>query len=75
MSTGKPVHVFLRDVSVVDRAGRALLRRLADNGVRLLANGIYNSYLVRTLNPAGTEPPVSSTVTDAPSGEATRRKL
>ena len=74
MSTGKPVHVFLRDVSLVDGAGRALLRRLAADSVRLFANGVYNSYLVRVLNPADTEPPVSYTVTEAPSGQAARRK-
>jgi hypothetical protein len=55
ISVGKPVHFFLRDVSTVDQAGRALLRRLAAKGVRLLASGVYTSYLVRALNPAGTE--------------------
>ena len=55
ISMGKPVHLFLRDVSTVDQAGRALLRRLAAKGVRLLASGVYTSYLVRALNPAGTE--------------------
>jgi hypothetical protein len=48
MSKGKPVRLFLRDVSTVDEAGRALLRRLADKGVHLLASGIYTSYLVGT---------------------------
>ncbi len=55
ISVGKPVHFFLRDVSTVDQAGRALLRRLTAKGVRLLASGVYTSYLIRTLNKAGTE--------------------
>ena len=60
ISIGKPVRLFLRDVSTVDRAGRALLCRLAAKGVRLLASGVYTSYLVRTLTLAGKEPPNSS---------------
>ncbi len=56
ISTGKAVHLFLRDVLTVDQAGRTLLCRLAAKGVRLLASGIYTSYLVRALNPSGTEP-------------------
>jgi ABC-type transporter Mla MlaB component len=51
ISTGRAVHLFLRDVSTVDQAGRALLCRLAARGVRLLARGVYTSYLVRALNP------------------------
>ena len=49
LSAGKPVHLFLRDVTTVDQAGRALLERLAAKGVRLRATGIYNSYIVRQL--------------------------
>jgi ABC-type transporter Mla MlaB component len=56
ISTGKPVHLFLRDISTVDQAGRALLCRLAAKGVHLLASGVYTSYLVGTFGPAGTEP-------------------
>jgi hypothetical protein len=48
---GKPVHLFLRDVTTVDQAGRALLERLAAKGVRLRAKGIYNSYIVQELMP------------------------
>jgi ABC-type transporter Mla MlaB component len=51
ISTGKAVHLFLRDVSTVDQAGRALLCRLAARGVRLLGRGVYTSYLVGALNP------------------------
>jgi ABC-type transporter Mla MlaB component len=46
---GKPVHLFLRDVSTIDQGGRALLCRLVDKGIELLASGVYTSYLVRTL--------------------------
>ena len=46
-SNGKPVHLFLHDVSTVDEAGLSLLRRLAAKGVLLFANGVYTSYLVR----------------------------
>ena len=50
ISAGKAVHLFLRDVSTVDPAGRALLCRLAARGVRLLGRGVYTSYLVGALN-------------------------
>ena len=50
ISAGKAVHLFLRDVSTVDQAGRALLCRLAARGVRLLGRGVYTSYLVGALN-------------------------
>ena len=43
---GKPVHLFLRDVSTVDQTGRMLLARLAAKGVHLAASGVYTSYLV-----------------------------
>ena len=49
-SSGKPVQLFLRDVATVDSAGQLLLRRLVGKGVRLLANGVYTSYLVQMLN-------------------------
>jgi hypothetical protein len=51
ISTGRPVDLFLRDVSTIDQAGRALLRRLAASGVRLLASGVYTSYIVQALTP------------------------
>jgi hypothetical protein len=46
------VDLYLRDVSVIDQAGRALLARLAARGVRLLASGVYNSHLVQELSTA-----------------------
>jgi hypothetical protein len=49
---GKRVDVILRDVSEVDNAGRALLSRLAAAGCGLHASGVYNSYIVRTLQSA-----------------------
>jgi ABC-type transporter Mla MlaB component len=55
-SPGKPVHLFLRDVTIVDRAGQVLLSRLASKGVSLEARGVYTSYLVQSLaahNPEG----------------------
>ncbi len=46
---GKPVELFLRDVTTVDQPGHSLLRRLASRGVRLVGNGVYTSYLVRAI--------------------------
>jgi len=50
-SKGKPVWLFLRDVSVIGEDGRALLHRLATKGVRLKASGIYTSYIVQLIQP------------------------
>ena len=50
---GKPVQLFLRDVSNIDEHGRRLLSRLAAQGVRLSASGLYSSYIVSTF---GREP-------------------
>ena len=46
MDQGRPVHLFLRDVSVMDERGRMLLSRLASKGVELSALGVYSSYIV-----------------------------
>lgn len=51
IAAGKPVDLFLSDVSTIDEAGRTLLRRLAARSVRLLASGVYTSYIVQTLTP------------------------
>jgi hypothetical protein len=56
------------DVSTVDRAGRALLSRLAAKGVRLLGSGVYTADLVREFNPAGGDSLKASNA-----GKATRR--
>ena len=45
-SDGKPVYLFLRDVTAIDDAGRLLLRHLARNGVRVSGRGVYTSYVV-----------------------------
>lgn len=47
IAKGKPVQLFLRDVSTIDEGGRALLCRLAAKGVNLRAAGIYSSYIVQ----------------------------
>ena len=50
-SKGKPVRLFLRDVSTVDHAGQTLLGRLAAKGVVLAAKGVYTSYLIQSMGP------------------------
>jgi ABC-type transporter Mla MlaB component len=47
---GRPVHLFLRDVSKIDEAGQALLERLAANGVHLSAHGVYIAYIVAEIS-------------------------
>ena len=56
-SNGKPIRLFLRDVTSVDEAGRTLLSHLAARGIRLSGTGVYTSYLVKTLNSAAGNPP------------------
>jgi len=46
ISKPKPVRLYLRDVSLIDERGRALLRKLAEKGVGLKASGTYSSYIV-----------------------------
>jgi anti-anti-sigma regulatory factor len=41
ISMGKPIYLFLRNVTAVDDSGYTLLRRLAAKGVHLLAGGAY----------------------------------
>ena len=50
-SKGKPISLFLRDVTVIGEDGKALLRRLATKGVRLKSTGVYNSYIVQSIQP------------------------
>ncbi len=59
MADGKPVDFFLRDVMTVDESGRTLLRRLAAKGIRLLANGVYTSYLVESANRSASGRPIA----------------
>ena len=49
-TNGKRVHLHLRDVSVIDKAGESLLNRLTQRGVEIRASGIYTSYIVQSLN-------------------------
>lgn len=49
ISAGRPVRLLLRNLTSIDQAGRALLGRLSDKGVRLLAEGVYTTYLVEML--------------------------
>jgi hypothetical protein len=51
LSSMNRVDLYLRDVSVIDQAGRALLSRLAARGVRLLASGVYTCHVVQELSP------------------------
>jgi hypothetical protein len=44
-SDGKPVYLFLRDVTAIDDGGRLLLRHLARNG-HVSRKGVYTSYAV-----------------------------
>lgn len=46
----QPGTLFLRDVTVVDQAGKALLLRLWREGVNLRASGVYTSYLVESFD-------------------------
>jgi hypothetical protein len=50
MGQGRPVHLFLRDVSYIDDRGRSLLSRLAGKGVQLSASGVYSSYIVAEIS-------------------------
>ena len=49
MEQCKDVHLFLRNVSHIDDAGRELLTRLAALGVELSAAGVYSSHIVAQL--------------------------
>ena len=48
-SKGKPICLVLRDVPVIGEDGEGLLRRLAAKGVRLKSSGVYNSYIVESI--------------------------
>ena len=50
-SKDKPISLFLRDVTVIGEDGQALLRRLATKGVLLKSSGVYNSYIVESIQP------------------------
>jgi hypothetical protein len=48
LAAGEDVDLIL-DATQIDEDGAALLRRLADKGVRLYAKGVYHSYLIDTI--------------------------
>ena len=52
ISKGKPVRLYLRDVSTIDERGRMLLRELSQKGVGLKASGIFSSYVVDEIQSA-----------------------
>lgn len=69
-ANGKPVQLFLRDVTAVDGDGQMLLARLATRGIRLAASGVYTSYLVEALTAAAAAPQSTPAVTEAGVGKA-----
>jgi hypothetical protein len=71
LSKGKPIDVLLHDVLTIDESGLALLTRLAAEGIRLLATGIYTSYIVRALMSVGIPRPVSPSVAAGADGQGT----
>jgi len=52
ISKGKPVRLYLRDVSTIDGRGRTLLLELAQKGVCLKASGLYSSYILDEIQSA-----------------------
>ena len=55
LATGRPVELFLRDVSVFDACGRACLEKLARAGIHLRGAGVYTSWLLRGLEQMAAE--------------------
>lgn len=72
-ANGKPVAIFLRDITSVDLGCQSLLQRLVAKGVRLLASGVYTSYLVQSLSGADAAAGNSATDTEHLPAESTRR--
>jgi hypothetical protein len=72
ISGGRQVRLILHDVTTVDQAGNALLRRLAVRGVRLRGNDAYTSDPVKALDRTGRQPLNSSTDGNPGGGEMTR---
>ena len=56
MGQGRPVHLFLRDVSHIGENGRSLLSCLAGKGVRSSASGVYTSYIVAEISKGQPQP-------------------
>ena len=49
------VTLVLSNVDFIDADGEALLRRMADHGVELVASGCMNRYVIGRLKPAKTK--------------------
>ena len=73
-SKGKPVWLFLREISVIGEDGRALLRRLATKGVRLTASGLCTSYVVQLIQ-SGPLPQARQSNVYAPRSEQLQTSL
>ena len=50
MGQGRPVHLFLRDVSHIDEHARSLLSRLAGKAFRLSVSGVYSCFIVEEIS-------------------------
>jgi hypothetical protein len=48
--SGSPIRLYLRDVTAIDGRGRALLDRLAAQGIRMCAEGVYWSWVVAEIS-------------------------
>jgi hypothetical protein len=72
-SHSKPVQLFLRYVTTVDQSGQTLLRRLATRGIRIVASGLYTSYLVEAFTPPNRAPRSSLIDRNAAFGMPLRR--
>jgi hypothetical protein len=55
IGNGRPVQLYLRDVSTIDESGRALLGRLSAKGISLKAAGLYSSYVLHLVMAEQTE--------------------
>lgn len=55
LAQGRPVRIYLRDVSSIDESGRTMLRHLAVEGVSLSAKGIYSAYIVHEIQSEPTD--------------------
>lgn len=56
LRSGRRVELLLRQVTAIDQAGQELLVRLARQGVRLRALGLYLSELLKRIRRSATRP-------------------
>jgi hypothetical protein len=59
---GKQVCVHLEDVSYVDDAAKALLRRMVEDGVKLFATGPMMTAIVQEIEQCAGHPVVSESI-------------